>query len=685
MTRSVALALALTLACSAAHAQEAPGLSVFVTDQNQDVFVALYGNAAVELSGCATVSEARSLLQLPADTAPAETTLGTLVGEFGFGTHARIPCSAAAFDTDWAATAPIWADVQASGNYYLQAPSGDGYVALPARCTAIKAALAIRERLQLPSVLQATAAPADLGVPRLVLDCGGATAEPGPVVAMDGATSWTLHRFETFLSEDSTGDTIYVARYQPGGDGTQPAYLPIVRADGQEARAVILAGGAPMLELESDLARLIGAPGDAPVTMLGAEAVAALRNALYADLCLRSCDGYQHRHAIFQRPGVDLGVTVLPPMLASMQMDRLGSERLVVDYAEGRQAVFTGCTNLAAALGLVAAVADDWFAATATALLSEPAPGTGFDCRSASASTCVRQVPEGGSLTLTLFAPGGDCADATRLKIELPGLVQVPQALHLQGVGFEAVELAPAPGVARSRLVVVPSRLPASTSSCVLSATDALIAASGLRELALTRVDLERKAGDATGDVLALQVQGGRLVLNDVGIGGESEGSAPVQRGVSLCLADLFAVQGRIAAEAIAIQGLSARVMVSGTPQARSSLSRARFGMLMSSGSLARLSQTDISAVTPVVLRGARLKADAVALSPAVAGAAVASAVQLERASEAQLTISTVTGFRCAASFVDTASQLSLILPGNDIARDNTHAACGPGQFSLIE
>ena len=158
-----------------------------------------------------------------------------------------------------------------------------------------------------------------------------------------------------------------------------------------------------------------------------------------------------------------------------------------------------------------------------------------------------------------------------------------------------------------------------------------------------------------------------------------------MQRGVNLCLADLFAVQGRIAAEAIAIQGLSARVMVSGTPQARSSLSRARFGMLMSSGSLARLSQTDISAVTPVVLRGARLKADAVALSPAVAGAAVASAVQLERASEAQLTISTVTGFRCAASFVDTASQLSLILPGNDIMRDNTHAACGPGQFSLIE
>lgn len=685
MIRSAALALVLALACSAVQAQEAPDISVFVTDQNQDVFVALYGNAAVELSGCTSVSEARSLLQLPADTAPAETTLGRLEGEFGFGTHPRIPCSAASFDTDWAATAPIWADVEGSGNYYLQALSGEGYVALPARCTAIKAAFAIRERLQLPSVLKATVAPADLGEPRLVLDCGGAPAESGPVVAVDDTTNWTLHRFETFLSEDSTGDIIYVARYQPAADGAPPAYLPIIRADAEETREVVLAGGAAMLELEAGLARLIGAPADAPVTTLGAEAVAALRNALYADLCLRSCDGYQHRHAAFQRPGVDLGVTSLPPMLANLQMDRLGAERIVVHYAEGRQAVFTACPDLAAALGIVAAVAEDWFAATATALLTEPTPGADFDCRSAGADVCVRQVPEGGILTLAQFAPGGDCAGATRLKIELPAVVQVPQALHLQGLGFETVELAPAPGVARSRLVVAPSRLPASTTSCVLSATDALIASNGLRQLDLTRVDLERKAGDATGDVLALQVQGGKLVLNDVGIGGDPEGSAPVQRGVNLCLADFFALHSRIAAEAIAIQGLSARVMVSGTPQARSSLSRARFGMLMSSGSLARLSQTDISAVTPVVLRGARLKADAVALSPTVAGAAVASAVQLERASEAEFTISTVADFRCAASFIDTASRLSLILPGNDIARDNTHAACGPGQFSLIE
>jgi hypothetical protein len=125
--------------------------------------------------------------------------------------------------------------------------------------------------------------------------------------------------------------------------------------------------------------------------------------------------------------------------------------------------------------------------------------------------------------------------------------------------------------------------------------------------------------------------------------------------------------------------------MISGTTQARAALARARFGLLLSGGSLARLDRVDVQAASPVVLRGADLRAGSVALSPVAAGVAAGSAAQLERASSAEFVTSTVTGFRCAASFVDAASRLSFLLPGNGIARDNTHAACGPGQFSLIE
>jgi len=72
-------------------------------------------------------------------------------------------------------------------------------------------------------------------------------------------------------------------------------------------------------------------------------------------------------------------------------------------------------------------------------------------------------------------------------------------------------------------------------------------------------------------------------------------------------------------------------------------------------------------------------------LAPTAAGLAVGSAIQLERGSSANFTTSTVSGFRCAVSFADSASSASFLLPGNDIAHDNTSQACGPGRFSLVE
>ncbi|MGY9047122.1 hypothetical protein P775_19775 [Puniceibacterium antarcticum] len=137
--------------------------------------------------------------------------------------HPGLPCAAAGFDADWPATMPIWADVAGSGLYYLAAPDGTGYDALPAACTALKSALAIRERLQLPGVLQAMAPPPDLGRPRVVLGCGSGTAAPAePDAVAGGPGAWSLHRFEVFLTENSTGDTLYVARYQPPGEGAVP-------------------------------------------------------------------------------------------------------------------------------------------------------------------------------------------------------------------------------------------------------------------------------------------------------------------------------------------------------------------------------------------------------------------------------------------------------------------------------
>ncbi len=306
--RRAAILLTLFLAgASAARAE--PQLAAFVTDQNDDVYVALFDGKAVELAGCTSAGQAKRLLHLPDTAAVSEATLARLQAENGFGTQPRLPCPGTAFDIDWPATTAIWADVEASGNYYLPSPSGSGYFAVPTACAEIKAALAVRERLQLPGVLQGFAAPPDAGTP-FVLDCGRGDLGGPSDVAAASAARWSLHRFETFLNAESIGDTIYVARFTPPGEGAQPSYLPIVRLDGKATRDII-ADAAAADAAEKKLRAFFGIAGTETVTLLGADAVAALRSAPFVDLCLSDCDGYQRDHAAFAQPGIDPFITTI--------------------------------------------------------------------------------------------------------------------------------------------------------------------------------------------------------------------------------------------------------------------------------------------------------------------------------------------------------------------------------------
>lgn len=307
--RPAAVLLTLFLA-GASVARAEPQLAAFVTDQNSDVYVALFDGKAVELAGCTSAGQAKRLLHLPDRASVAGATLARLQAENGFGTQPRLPCPGTAFNIAWPATTAIWADVEASGNYYLPALSGGGYFAVPTACAEIKAALAIRERLQLPGVLQGFIAPPDLGTP-FVLDCGRGDLGGGSDVAVTSAARWSLHRFETFLSAESIGDTVYVVRYVPPGEGAQPAYLPVVRLDGKATRDII-ADAVAAEAAEKRLRSFFGIAEADAVTLLGADAVAALRSAPFIDLCLSDCDGYQREHAAFAQPGIDLGLSPLP-------------------------------------------------------------------------------------------------------------------------------------------------------------------------------------------------------------------------------------------------------------------------------------------------------------------------------------------------------------------------------------
>lgn len=688
MTHPLAQGFWISLvACCAPALAGTPELAVYVTDADEDVYVALYGRAAVELAACAGPGEAKALLQLPAAAPVAETTLVRLVSEFNLGAHPRIPCQPGArFDADWPATAPIWADLLASGNYFLPAPSGGGaFYGIPARCKEIKAALAIRERLQLPGVLQEQAAPPALNL-ALLLDCGAAEdGGGGPGEPALPTTSLSLHRFETFLSAESSGESILVARAQPT-DGAPPVYLPIWRVDGVAVSATLLAGGPPAAALQAALAELFDLGPNAPVTPLGAEAVAAVRMAPHVDLCLAQCDGYVHRHAAFLDPAVDFGLTEIAGGATTRRLTRLGDEQFVWNYAGAREAVFTACERVAAALGLQAPAATDWSKSIEASLLAEPKSDNAFACPAAAAQTCVRRIADGATLTAAAFAPGADCAAARRLRVELPAAVSLAGPPQLSGGDFQSIELAPKAGVARSIVTGKPGPPTAVTSSCFPSTTRALLFADRLPHLVLRRLGLHSAVGAAGEEVVGLAVEHGSLVLDGTELGGAADATQPLARGVTLCQADLYAADSAIRASALGVQGVSARILVAGTAAAPSLIAEPRFGLLASAESILRLHHARISARTPLVLRGGSAVASRTELSPGADAANDAAAVQLERGAAATFSTSTAGGFRCVATFADAGSSAAFVLPGNDLARDNTHLACGaPGRFTLLE
>lgn len=684
--RSLAMLVALVPA-AALNAAE-PKVAVYVTDQNQDVFVALYEDAAVELTGCAGAAAARNILQLPADAPVRESTLNELTSNLNLGGQPRIPCGGQArFDADWPATSPVWADLEGSGRYYLRAPGGgQTFYAIPAVCTGIKAALAIRERLQLPGVLQGMSTPPGLDR-QIVFDCG-ATTSGEPTRPDDGQApaAWSLHLFDTFLSPESTGDRIFVARYARGeGDARQAIYLPIWRLGGRAASEIAFEGDATAGREAADLRALFNIPPDTPITVLGAEAVAPIQSAVHVDLCLAACDGYAHQHAVFASPGVDLGLTPVADAAVRTGIDALGQEQVIWEFASGRRAVLVGCGRLAAALGLRPEQTPSWNDLVEGAIEAAELTAPGFDCSGSGSDLCIRRVADGGSLTGALAAAGTDCAGASRLRIELPATVSLPNALVLTSSSFREIAIVPAPGIARSLVTGRPSMPQLPASSCILSPAKTLISMRGLPRLVLARLDLKRSESGGAGEVVALQAERGTVALDDVAIGGEGAGLLPVERGLSLCQNDLYAARSRIAAEALAVQGIASHLFVSGAETARSTLTGRRFGLLLSAESALRLHHVEIMAPTSLVLRSAMLKASRTALASGQTGAGEGHALRLERGAAATLATSTARGFRCVGTFVDANASVTFVLPGNDLAADNSLISCGAGKVSVLE
>jgi hypothetical protein len=688
--KPVCIALVMALAgCAGVANASSPQLAVYVTDDNRDVFVALYeGGVGVELAACPSAASAASLLGLRPGPV-RETTSGELQAERDLA-HPKIPCGPdASFDADFPATTPIWFDAAETKRYYLASPTAADIVySIPSGCEGVKDAFAIRQRIALPGVLQASALPPPTRTRQIVLDCGDGSVGPvDPNGDHDQAASsyWTLHKADVFLTADSIGDPIYVAIFnRVTATGLEKNYLPIHRINSAPAGDAVWEGSQSAEQVENGLAQLFDIDPTLPVTALGFEDVAKLGNAVYLDLCLTRCEGYRHEHGYFPEPGLSVDLVTLPQPLATRRVGLLGHQADRWEFAPGRAANFDRCGDLEAAIG-IAALADgneDWGAAMERAAAA--LPETLFEC-SRRSELCVRTIADGGVLTQSHLNPGSDCPSANRLRIRLSDTATISSRLVVGGSSFQDVDIAPLDAIGRSRISISLPPTNPSALTCLVDPVPGVIEIGAGSSVRLARLDFVRSTASAAQELVWLSVDQARAALDQVVVGSTGDGLLPVERAVRLCHAELYVVGGSYQASLIGMHGLKSRISIAGVDDANPmSISSEKFGAYLMSGSVARFSRANVSAPRALTLNDSGLRGSRIALSTPLSQAN-STGIRLERGAAAELSISSARGFSCVATFTDQGSSARFTLPVNALANDNLRVGCGIGAVEIVE
>ncbi|MBQ0749998.1 MAG: hypothetical protein KBT70_07330 [Roseovarius sp.] len=679
MRRGVLITL-ICLVAGAARAEE-PALARYVTDDNVDVYVALFDGQAVELAGCASEGAARALIEMPNARPISDRTQVDLTDSAALGAHPPIPCDPPPLaEAAWPGSMPIWADLAANGRYLLAAPNEAGFYAVDAKCEAIKTALRIRERTQ-STGFQGFGQPDPLEL-RLTINCGpGADAE-GPVVTdpASGVEGWTLHSAELFMSEAGLPDTLFVAS-APMGEGR--GYLPIRRLDGVEIAPIFLEGGARLEAAKAALQVLFAVPAEAIVSPLGFEALEAVQSALFADICTLDCDGYDHAHGFFAVPGIDVALSFEGVEQTPAALDILGRDLSGLRFGDGRALWLQGCSAVAAALGIVPGEGDWKFMVRAAQ--SGAGQAAAMRCDAARAATCTRVIGPDLPLVPEVFDASGPCAGKTRLVVYLPEAVTATAPLVIDvEQGFAEVEIAPMPGLERA-ILTVPAGASGAASPCLLSSPRVMIHSRGDLRLTLRDVTLRRRLAEVPQEAIGLHVDGGTLVTDGVIMVADGDAGLPPERGISLCSGEYYARATRVQAGTIAVQGADSRLAISGVPGAPTTLGSARYAISASAGAELVLSDVTLTGRVGASLFNAILDATRLRLVSTDAQSGSSAALQFRGTSEAQLMQSTAQGFACVGTFWTAGSAAIFTLPGNDLTADNTRPSCGAGTIQIFE
>lgn len=470
-------------------------------------------------------------------------------------------------------------------------------------------------------------------------------------------------------------------QFKTGGT-VENSYLPIYRVDGRTV-SEILNDGNLKGSVEAGLRKLFSIAQISPPGAV--ESREALREAAtmpFTDLCLTDCATYyEHQHAFLARPeSIDRELTRIQERTVHPEMNILGYKRQSWNFAPDRTVAFARCGRLSKALGLRPEPTPDWATAVEEALRPTDEKQTLFQCMDTAQDLCVRRLTKNENLHEALLQATETCENSSRLRLELPEIVKMTQALVLADSPFKEIEIRPVPGIVRS-VIQGKSSDPAVVSP--LESMQLLIITRDISKLTLARIDLLLSA-DAEGGA-ALQVENGTLALDQVNIGtsANSSDSPALDQGIRLYKSQLYLRGGKIKVKKLALNSIHSQLLI--TAFTKADIVSDGYGIHLYGQSSARIHDAKITAQNPLVLNRAALKAERLVL---VSNKSENSKALLmnSNADDAVLTTSTANGFRCLGEFTHQEAKVKFILPGNDLRRDNKYIYCGQyNNVSIVE
>lgn len=681
-------------------------LAAYVTNENKDVYVAIFGKDAMELSGCKTKESALEVLELPVQTKIAEETLQNLTQEYFLGQHPSIPCPGVAVDSQISMDHPLWADLEQSKRYYIEYPKDKGvFYSIPSSCQKLKTSFGIRQRVALDGNLQDEKKPGEGRIQQeIALQCSKTSSStdssgpetPEPILE----NGWRVYQAETYLSELGDADLVYVAVYEKVSQGKNRKYfLPIHKIDGEKTTDILWEASERTRKIEKQLKDLFQVTAD--ISQLPFADIDQLNLNPFVEICLANCQDESKifQHAYFPHP-TDMDLVPVKELHLQREVNLHGEEEWGWSYGGPKLSVkFSFCPKILKSLGFrkMLASGKGFKEEMDMAIESVEKDAKVFRCQLPEDNICRRQVAPGDTLTKNHFKKGGECAQKTQLRLEIPAKAILKTPISLNSLGgtsevvdfptFKNIEIIGTSKVGRSRIEVVLKENPEMpTSNCLFDKVPIIFNVRNLEGFSLKNIELLLGEDNTVEKILGIHGESTRLNLDNTQLGAQGEGTAPKNfaRNLRMCRSSLFSVNGQFLADFMNIQGMNSQIFIYGKNTENSRLKSEDYGVVLNSRSTMRVHQTEFLGQKSFQLKDSLLMGTRCSLQT-TKGRSKSQAFRLNGESEVQFKFSSVKEFERIGIFMERKGKIKFILPTNDLVAENDQLSWGEGQFEIVE